>query len=80
MLRIEQTSSLETRTQPELVSLVYRDDVVQKHASKARLQGELDAARASTAIADATVSSGATVDYRIELLIKHMTQAPSECQ
>ena len=64
-----------SRSRQDLPSLVYRDDVDLKHMSKARLKGEL--VRLSTELGEPEPSrplQDQKVDFRIEMLVKHMAQ------
>ena len=76
---LEPSDELSNRTLPAMVSLVYRDDIYQKHADKARLRAEIAAGKGDDDDEDGADGAAATrdnaLDFRCEMMMRHLLQA-----
>ena len=79
MLDLEPSAELAARSLPEMISLLYRDDVRQKHADKNRLGQEIANFRSNHPPPPPPPPPGAEVvkklGYRSRILVDHLVQA-----
>ncbi len=74
MLDLDPSPELAARTLPEIISLLYRDDVRQKHSDKTRLGQEISDFR-SEQPPPARESNMKKLGYRSQILVDHLLQA-----
>ena len=77
---MESTDQLKNKSLPDVVKLLYRDDIRQKHSNKSRLRGEigkrkLEESQHAQQRKEAGKANAGKLDFYSEMLVKHLLQA-----